>query len=160
MTTTTDSPENGNLMSTVSKDPSTGTGTPDRVRDEADIRELYSALLGSWGDAEAYVDHFTPDADYIVSSGVVERGREEMVAGHRLIFTTWAHGTRLAGAIDSVRFLTSDVAFVVAHGTLLLPGQEEIDPRELTVYSLVAVRAGTAWRFAGYQNTPVQDHAA
>lgn len=81
------------------------------------------------------MDHFTPDADYIVSSGVVERGREEMVAGHRLIFTTWAHGTRLAGGIDSIRFLTSDVAFVVAHGTMLLPGQEEIDPRELTVYS-------------------------
>ena len=155
-------------MSTAPRTTDTPTHTPahapdrapDRARDEAGIRALYAALLESWGDARAYTDHFTPDADYIVSSGVVERGREEMIAGHEQIFTTWARGTRLTGEIGSIRFIAPDVAFVIARGTMLLPGETEADPADLTIYSLVAVREGSGWRFAGYQNTPVQEDAA
>lgn len=123
--------------------------------DERQVRALYQRLLDSWGDAEAYAACFTEEADYVISDGALEHGRAEIVAGHDIIFSSWARDTRLAGTIHSLRFLTSEVAYVLAYGHIESgesPGDAE---KEGTVYSIVAQKLGEEWLFVAYQNTPL-----
>lgn len=126
--------------------------------DELAIREHYQRMLDAWGDAVAYAECFTPDADYIIANGMVERGWKEIVDGHEIIFSAWARDSRLEGRIDSIRFLTTDVAVLIAYGHIVYLDDRSSDANKRTVYSLIAQRTEDGWRFAGYQNTPLASH--
>ncbi|MEW2474148.1 SgcJ/EcaC family oxidoreductase [Micromonospora gifhornensis] len=126
--------------------------------DEAAIRDLYQRMLDSWGDAIAYAECFTPDADYIIANGMIERGWKEIVDGHEIIFTAWARNSRLIGQIESIRFLTNDVALLIAYGHIEYLDHRSSDGNKRTVYSLVAQRLADRWLFAAYQNTPLGGH--
>jgi len=129
-----------------------------RYADEVAIRALYQRLLDSWGDAGAYAECFTPDADYIIANGMIEHGWMEIVEGHEIIFSAWARDSRLVGVIESIRFVTADVALLLAHGHIEYLDQRSSDANPRTVYSLVAQRVDERWRFAAYQNTPLGTH--
>ncbi|MEZ5085711.1 MAG: hypothetical protein R2722_05505 [Tessaracoccus sp.] len=58
------------------------TTTKVSYADEAAIRAHYQHMLDSWGDAVAYAECFTPDADYIIANGMIEHGWKEIVDGH------------------------------------------------------------------------------
>lgn len=129
-----------------------------RFADEAAIRAHYQHLLESWGDAVAYAECFTPNADYMIANGMIEHGWKEIVDGHEIIFSAWARNSRLIGAVESIRFLTSDVALLIAHGHIEYLDHRSSDGNKRTVYSLVAQRLNDRWLFAAYQNTPLAGH--
>lgn len=126
-----------------------------RDNDEKRIRQLYQRMLDAWGDAEAYADCFTPDADYIYGAGGLQHGWQEIVDGHRLVFSAWARNSRLEGRIERLRFLTADVAFLIAYGHVVYLDQRSSEQNKRTIYSLVAQRLETDWFFVAYQNTPL-----
>ncbi|SHG36609.1 SgcJ/EcaC family oxidoreductase [Streptoalloteichus hindustanus] len=131
------------------------------VRDEDAVRALAGALAEAWnrGDADAYGEVFTEDAEYVDFMGQRARGRREIVETHRWLFATVLKGSRMSGVGPSgaeVRFLTPDVAVLVStEGGVALPGQELTSDRLSTV-TLVAVRRAGGWRFAHFQNTRQQ----
>ncbi len=126
-----------------------------RNDNEKKIRELYQRMLDAWGDAEAYADCFTVDADYIYGAGGLQQGRHETVDGHRIVFSAWARNSRLEGRIERLRFLTADVALVIAYGHVVYLDQRSSDQNKRTIYSLVAQRMKREWVFVAYQNTPL-----
>ena len=126
--------------------------------DERAIRQLYQRLLDGWGSAADYAECFTPDADYIIANGMIEHGWQEIVEGHEIIFSAWARNSRLVGMIERIRFITSDIALLIAHGHIEYLDHRSSDDNERTVYSLVAQRLGDRWLFAAYQNTPIARH--
>ncbi len=130
-----------------------------RFTDEAAIRELYGRMLAAWGDAEAYAECFTPDADYIIGSGGVQHGWTQIVDGHNVAFSAWARNSRLEGRIERLRFLTPEVALLIGYGHVVYLDQRSSDHNKRTVYSLVALRGDGQWLFAAYQNTPLGSHA-
>ncbi|WP_062287695.1 SgcJ/EcaC family oxidoreductase [Demequina phytophila] len=123
--------------------------------DEVEIRDHYQRMIDAWGDAAAYAECFTPDADYIIANGMIEHGWKEIVDGHEIIFNAWARDSRLVGVIESIRFITTDVALLIAHGHIEYLDHRSSDGNKRTVYSLVAHRTGGRWLFAAYQNTPL-----
>ena len=124
--------------------------------DEAAIRSLYDRLLASWElGAEPYAECFSPDAVYIPGNGMVQRGWQEIIDGHKIIFSAWARNSRLVGRIDSIRFLSSDVALLVCHGHIAFKDHRPSEGNKRTVYTLIARREAAGWIFAGYQNTPL-----
>jgi uncharacterized protein (TIGR02246 family) len=125
------------------------------VQDETAIRNTYKTMLAAWGDAKAYAECFTPDADYIIANGMVEKGWKEIIDGHEIIFSAWARNSHLVGDIQSIRFLTGEVAFVIATGHIVYNDNRSSDDNKRTIYSLVAQKANDEWRFAAYQNTPI-----
>lgn len=129
--------------------------TPTHDNDEKKIRQLYQRMLDAWGDAEAYADCFTPDADYIYGAGGLQHGWQEIVDGHRIVFSAWARNSTLEGRIERLRFLTPDVALVIAYGHVVYLDQRSSDQNKRTIYSLVAQRLATDWVFVAYQNTPL-----
>jgi uncharacterized protein (TIGR02246 family) len=128
------------------------------LNDDTALRDLYQSLLASWGcgDAQGYAAHFAPDAPYIIATGAIEMGTQEIVAGHQAIFDTWARNTRLAGTIQSLRFLTPEIALIIATGAIV--SAEGVEEDEKTIYTLVAQKQAGRWQFVAYQNTPIQTY--
>jgi len=124
--------------------------------DEAKIRALYARMLDCWLDAPAYAECFTQDADYITGGGKLERGWRENVEGHQIIFSAWARDSHLAGRIDSIRFLTANVAVLTAYGHIIFEGHRA-DAGKRTIYTATAQTIDDHWIFVGYQNTPLTD---
>jgi len=113
-------------------------------------------MLDCWLDAPAYAECFTHDADYITGGGKLERGWRENVEGHQIIFSAWARDSHLAGRIDSIRFLTANVAVLTAYGHIIFEGHRA-DAGKRTIYTATAQTIDDHWIFVGYQNTPLTD---
>jgi len=132
--------------------------TAPRYADEQAIRTLYRRMLDAWGDAQAYAQYFTADADYIYGAGGVQHGWQEIIDGHNIAFSAWARHSRLEGRIERLRFLTSDVAVLLGYGHVVYLDHRSSDQNKRTVYTLVAQRLDGRWLFVGYQNTPLGKH--
>jgi uncharacterized protein (TIGR02246 family) len=133
------------------------------VRDAADaaderaVHDLFRQLLDAWGrgDGAAYGALFTEDAEYIAFDGSNRRGTEAIGAEHQRLFDTWLKGTRLVGQIDTLRFLTPEVALLHTTGGTIFPGQKDKRGRRPSIQTLVAVKRDGVWRFTAFHNTRV-----
>ena len=73
-----------------------------------------------------------------------------------MLFDKFIKGSRLVGRIRSIRFVTDDVAVMVAVGGTVMAGQSDIEPDRNSIHTLVAVKHGNKWRFTAFQNTRAQ----
>ena len=115
-----------------------------------DIEHLLSRMSAAWnaGDAAAYSEVFTEDAQYITWLGTVDRGRGAIAATHEFLFNGPLKGVLMEGPGEvDIRYLTPDVALVTADG-----GKPQHAP-VASIVTLVAVRRDGRWLFASFQNT-------
>ena len=127
----------------------------ERDADTAAVRALFAELIAAWGrgDGHAYGALFTDDADYVGFDGSHTKGRRAIAEWHQKLFETWLKGTRLTGQIEGLRFLSPDVALVLATGATLMPGKDR--PVRPSIQTLVAVKRDGTWRFASFHNTRI-----
>ena len=129
------------------------------MSDRSAIQDLLVRVGETWnaGDAQAYAELFTEDADYVTYFGQNMPGRRTIEEVHRRLFEGPLRGSRLTGLGRpdgySIRFLRPDVAVVVAEGGSSLGGGEESDSDRRSTVMFVAVRDDGDWRFAAFQNT-------
>jgi uncharacterized protein (TIGR02246 family) len=123
-----------------------------------EIAVLFDRACRAWtdGDAQAYGACFTADADYVSYDGTLARGRTPMVDSHDRLFRGVLAGSALVGEVESVRFVTPDVAVAHATGSVLMPWRSRLPRRRLSRQTLVAVRTGDGWRFAALHNGRVR----
>ena len=127
--------------------------------DETAVRNLYDQMLQAWNQGpEAYAECFSQDATYIIANGMIEQGWQEIVEGHRIIFSAWARNSALEGRIDQMRFLSPEIAVVIAGGRIVFKDHRSSEDNKRTVYSLVAQKLHGDWKFVFYQNTPLEKH--
>ncbi|RFU82479.1 SgcJ/EcaC family oxidoreductase [Streptomyces triticagri] len=125
------------------------------MSDESQIRQLLHDMVDAWnaGDATAYADIFTENADYVTWFGSHSSGREAIEESHRFLFAGPLKGTKLgdgsSGDGATVRFLTPDVAFVVSAGGMA-------DSESVVTFTAVREPEADRWRFASFQNTRKQ----
>jgi uncharacterized protein (TIGR02246 family) len=121
--------------------------------DTAAIRALLSDLDNAWaaGDGTGYAAGFTSDATYTTFVGTVYHGRDDIARSHQALFGKFLKGTRLATEIDSIRFLTPDVAVLTSRGDVY----KKKAPSKLTkVQTYTVIRAADGqWRIAAFHNT-------
>ena len=88
----------------------------DRLIDEDAIRKLVDRQMQAWaaGDPEAYASVFTSDADYVTFLGSHYQGRTAIAASYVPLFKKLLKGSRLDIEITQLRFLTPDVALILA----------------------------------------------
>jgi uncharacterized protein (TIGR02246 family) len=128
------------------------------MTDEAQIHALVRRLGAAWnaGDAAAYAELFTEDADYITFFGWHTEGRAAIAEAHRKLFEGPLKGSRLGvgGGTSKVRLLGTDAAVVISSGGTTLAGAARPDPERDSIVTLTAVRDSAGeWRFASFQNT-------
>lgn len=101
------------------------------------------------GDAAAYAEEFTEDADYVIFAGIISRGRDEIRADHVPLFERWQRGSRMSMEIIDVRMLGDDAAVVLTAGGIGKGARIRHDK----VQTFVFVREGDRWRCTAFQNT-------
>jgi uncharacterized protein (TIGR02246 family) len=127
-------------------------------KDETEIRDLVGRLSDSWarGDAQAYGAEFTHDCDYVAFDGTRFRGPNEPETHLARLFDTVLKDSRLEGEVESVRFVTPDVAVVHWTGSVAYPWQRHVTRRRLSRQTLVLVRRDGRWLATAFQNTRVR----
>ena len=132
-------------------------GSATRTQDEHEIRALVERQFESWGrgDAAEYVADFTDDIDYISYDGS-RRGKEKSEELHRDLFQTVLYGSRLTGKVESIRFLTPDVAIVHLLGSIIEGWRETPLKRRLSRQTMVVVRRNGRWMITAFHNTRVR----
>jgi uncharacterized protein (TIGR02246 family) len=126
--------------------------------DEVAIRALLQQLMDGWNQSrgDAFAAPFAEDADFVAFDGLYFKGRQEIASSHQMLFDQFLKGTRLAGKVRSVRFLTPEVAVVHAVGRTVMPGQSDIELERNSVQTYVATNQGGKWRIAAFQNSRAQ----
>ncbi|WP_182906494.1 SgcJ/EcaC family oxidoreductase [Microbispora sp. H13382] len=126
-----------------------------------DVHRLLDALTAAWndGDAAAFAELFTEDADYVTYFGARMEGRRAIEDSHRALFEGPLKGSRLvapaaAAPLRRIRLLSPDVALVVTTGGSSLPDGGS-DPGRDSIMTFTAVRKGDGWRLASFQNTRI-----
>ena len=126
-------------------------------QDEREIRALVDRMFDSWGrgDADAYHADFTDDADYVSFDGS-RRGKADSIASHANLFPTVLYGSRLTGQVESVRFVTPDVAVVHLLGSIVEGWRQQPRKRRLSRQTMVVVRRDGRWQVTAFHNTRVR----
>ena len=129
--------------------------TTQNSTDEAAVRGVYQQLMEGWneGNGAAFAAAFTDDGDLVAFDGTHLKGRAEITPFHQQLFDKWLKGTRLAGHVEDVRFLSPDVALMHAVGGTVMRGKTLPSPGRDSIQTLVATRQDGAWRLAAFQNT-------
>ena len=133
----------------------TGNSTASATADNAAIGAIFQQLLDGWnrGSGEAYGATFMQNSDYISFDGTRTQGRENIAVSHQRLFDKWLKGTRLVGQIESIRFLSPDVALVHATGGTLARGASKPAPQRNSIQTLVALRHDGEWKFTAFHNS-------
>jgi uncharacterized protein (TIGR02246 family) len=113
---------------------------------EVEIRNLLSALTKSYNeaDAKALTDRFTDDASLFDQDGTEVRGGDSIGRHYSEAFAT-GPTCKISGAVESVHFLSPDLASAVGHFQL---EDEKGNTLSSGRYSLIAVRKKDQWRLA------------
>jgi uncharacterized protein (TIGR02246 family) len=126
--------------------------------DEVAVRALYTQMMDGWnkGSGEAFAAPFAEDGHLIAFDGTHFKGRDEIVSFHQPLFDKWLKGTRLVREVESVRFLSPDVALMHALGGTVMRGKSRPAPERDSIQTLVAIKRNGEWRLAAFQNTRVR----
>jgi uncharacterized protein (TIGR02246 family) len=120
-----------------------------RAADEAAIKAVIQAFIDTReaNDSAGLTAILTPDVDQRQTSGNMRSGRDAVVSGS--LQTTQATGGRRTITVDSVRFLSPDVA--IADGRYDSIGRADgTDQHMLT--SIVLRREADVWKIAAIRN--------
>jgi uncharacterized protein (TIGR02246 family) len=125
------------------------------VQDPKPILDLLATAGAAWaaGDAPAYGQLFSEDAEYVTWFGQRIRGRRDITETHRTLFAKLppAGPVGSAPAEPTIRFLRPDVALSVTVAESPVHGPGEAGA--ISVVTHVAVEGADGWRFASFQNT-------
>ncbi|MCC3311874.1 SgcJ/EcaC family oxidoreductase [Nocardia africana] len=132
--------------------------TLDTRADDAALRGLFDDLLRTWteNDAAAYAALFTTDSDYVSYDGTRAIGRAEHQHNHDKLFRGVLAGSALVGELESIRYVTSDVAILHGTASVLMPWRSRLPRRRLSRQTLVTVRTDGGWAIAALHNGRVR----
>lgn len=121
--------------------------------------EALSAIPGrmyeAWnrGDVTGFFADFAEDALFAELEGTIYRGRAEMVAAHRELFSTVLKGSRLVrGEVPFARIISPGVGVVHARVGLLMPGEQEPPSTRFSMQLFAAVWRDDRWEVAALEN--------
>jgi uncharacterized protein (TIGR02246 family) len=133
--------------------------TDTNVDDIAAIRNLFAEFATAWNraDGAAFGALFTDDADYIDVTGTRTCGGEAIGRLHQYLWDTFLKGSMLESSSDAdIKFITPDVAIVVATGAARLEGQPAAPADRQSINTNILVKRSGTWRIRAFQNNRVQ----
>lgn len=129
-----------------------------KTNSDTALTALFERMCTAWtaGDAAAYGNCFTEDSDYVSYDGTLARGRDSMVANHDKLFKGVLDGSALVGEVESIRYITPEVAIMHATGSVQMPWRSTLPKGRLSRQTLVAVNTDEGWRISALHNGRVR----
>ncbi|HEU4532678.1 MAG TPA: SgcJ/EcaC family oxidoreductase [Polyangiaceae bacterium] len=119
------------------------------------VRAYVLDTFALWGDAEGYASRFSEASEYVAFDGSIHRGRRANADLHRALFDGVLFGTRIVGEVESVRFVTPDVAVAHAVGGVVWPWHRTVPARRRSRQTLVVARTPAGLTITAFHNTRV-----
>lgn len=123
------------------------------------INTLYQQTIDGWntGSGDAFAAPYTDDSDFVGFDGIYLKGRQQIASFHQMLFDKFLKGSCLIGKIRSIRFVTNDIAIMIAVGGTVMAGQSDIEPERNSIHTIVAVKRDSSnWYFTAFQNSRAQ----
>ncbi len=122
--------------------------------DQAAIRQIPLRMIDAWnrGSGEAFAAPFSEHADFIAFEGTHLVGRAQIAAFHQRAFDTLVKGSRLEGAVKSVRLLNPELAIMHAVASTALAGQSRTSPSRDSMQLFVVAKHDGAWQVEAVLN--------
>ncbi|WP_280467900.1 SgcJ/EcaC family oxidoreductase [Nocardia cyriacigeorgica] len=126
--------------------------------DDSAILALFDDFKQAWtdNDAVAFGALFTEDSDYVSYDGTRACGRAEHQHNHDKLFRGVLTGSALVGEVESIRYVTEDVAILHGTGSVLMPWRSRLPERRLSRQTVVLVRTPEGWRITAIHNGRVR----
>jgi uncharacterized protein (TIGR02246 family) len=115
-------------------------------------------MIDGWNasSGDAFAAPYTDDSDFIGFDGTYMKGRREIASFHQMLFDKFLRGSHLIGKIRSIRFVTIDIAIMIAVGGTVMAGKSDIEPERNSIHTIVAVKRDSNWYFTAFQNSRAQ----
>ncbi|QSQ21856.1 SgcJ/EcaC family oxidoreductase [Pyxidicoccus parkwayensis] len=127
--------------------------------DERLLRERVHHMFDAWnrGNGYEYASFYSEDCDYVAFDGRHLKGRRANAELHQELFDGFfLRGSRIEGDVESVRFVSPELAIVHAAGGVKLRWQKKLPHGRRSRQTLVAVKRDGAWEFTAFHNTRIQ----
>lgn len=126
--------------------------------DDLAIDEVFQQLQRTWtaNDAEAFGALFTEDSDYVSYDGTRAIGRAQHQHNHDQLFRGVLAGSALIGDVESIRYLTPDVAILYGTASVLMPWRSHLPKRRLSRQTVVLLRTENGWKITAIHNARVR----
>ena len=125
--------------------------------DETAIHALHQRMIDSWnrGNGASFAEIFTDDADLAVVGGKRLKGRQEIAATYQRLFDGGMRGSRFTSQMESLRFLSSNIALFSAVTGTLMPGDRTDQAQRDFLQTMVAVKRDGRWRIAAFHDSRI-----
>jgi uncharacterized protein (TIGR02246 family) len=132
--------------------------TPEFTQNETSVRNCYQRLMDAWntGSSSAFAAVFAEDGHFVAFDGTYFKGRREIDESHRVLFEKWLKGSRLTGTIQTLRFLSNEIALMHTTGGTVMPGQTRASPERDSIQTLVLIKQDGSWFILAFQNTRIR----
>jgi uncharacterized protein (TIGR02246 family) len=117
-------------------------------------------MIDGWNEdsGDAFAAPYADDSDLIGFDGKYMKGRQEIASFHQMLFDKFLKGSRLIGKIRGIRFVTMDVAIMIAVGGTVMAGQSDIESERNSIHTIVAVkRDGVLLLFKIHEHNILED---
>jgi len=130
-----------------------------RFSDEEKVLTLYKEVLNQWNDKQGagMASLFTDDGSLVGFDGSQVNTLKEIEAHLTPIFAQYPTA-RFIHIVRDVRALGVDTAILQANVGMVPRGYSDINPAVNAVQTMVAVKKGSEWKVALFQNTPAAFH--
>ncbi|GEP93312.1 hypothetical protein CTE07_49570 [Chitinophaga terrae (ex Kim and Jung 2007)] len=106
---------------------------------------------------ELFESIFTNDCDYVTFMGQHLKGIDENLKVHQQLADSWFfRGAELVSEVKQVKFLSPDVAVVIAEGAIKFRWQKTVKKDRLSINTNVFVKTNNEWKLASFQNTRIK----
>ncbi|WP_194829964.1 SgcJ/EcaC family oxidoreductase [Nocardia sp. XZ_19_231] len=126
--------------------------------DDIAIDEVFQQLQRTWtaNDAQAFGALFAEDSDYVSYDGTRAVGREQHQHNHDQLFRGVLAGSALTGELESIRYITPDVAILFGTASVLMPWRSRLPKRRLSRQTVVLLRTENGWKITAIHNARVR----
>jgi len=129
-----------------------------RKKMENELRAIVAHLENCWNrsDSVAFADVFAEDADFVHILGGYYTGRDQVEAGHRIIFDTIYKNSTVKWEVVKIRPVSNDAAVVLTISSL----EFQQGGNKVTLHTrptMIAEHRDGKWQIAAFQNTLIKD---
>lgn len=149
-----DTPSKTGSQPTKTPTATASAATAEMSPDEAAIRktgETFEAAFNK-GDAKVSAEHYTKDAEYVDSSGHIDRGRDAIEQALKNFFEQHS-GSTIRTTINSIRMVSPGVAIEDGFTTIASPS---VSDHTVTRYTAVHAKVDGKWLVASLRESAVK----
>ena len=129
------------------------------TEDEQALHNIVNDMATTWtaGDGAGFAKHFADGHEFFVWNGMYMKDitKEQNAGGHQHIFDTEYKDTKHYAVLDNIRFVTDDVAVIMAMSAVVRKGSP-IPEHPQVLWSATLLKKNGTWQIVSFHNADIE----